>query len=390
MDDALTEWAASAGESDPTSAHVVLAGGTALDLPEVTPSLADTDPTYYLDQIAARLLAIEARKTETEALFAALFADHDIGDFYAYWLINAAQAEISAGTLAALAADARVSRIEAVSEPEDESSNNGDAIMDATGLIDYLDAGLDGELPSGRSSVNDMYVGILDNYFFQGHPAWEDCGSSAECLADCGSSTCPDRLVNTWKWDAIIGAWVPDYTTPSDAHGTHVASMLVADLTDDQDPAYQDPGLGGSALGAVVAILLALVAIALTCSRFSDPVRQDGLPPRERSGADDYSHQVRSYRVAGQQQEWTRQEVLRELSHSDSIVVALRRNGVEDIGAELRRRLAEVRPTEPEMEAVLAADRLNIGQNRASDPSLRPFWPQTGWISDKTEPVTPH
>lgn len=239
LDASLDEWAETAARGETVEVHVVLTEAPVLDLPEVSPSLADSDPVYYLEQMSDRLVAIEDRKTEMADLYEPILAEHGVDEFYAYWLINAALVEVDLETLALLASDDRVARLEALDD-EGPEGNSGSEIMDATGVVEYLDAGWDGELASGRSSVNDMYIGQVDTYLYNSHPAWEDCGSTAACTADCGSSTCPDRLVSAWMWNGLIGAWWPNNTVPSGSnrtHGTRVAGMMVADLTDDQDSA---------------------------------------------------------------------------------------------------------------------------------------------------------
>jgi hypothetical protein len=239
LDRALEDWADIAGRGETVEVHVILAEGPALDLPDVTPNLADSDPVYYLDQMADRLLAVEDRKTEMGDLYQRFLAEHGVRDFYAYWLINGARLEVDLETLTSLAADERVARLEIVSEGEPESNNNGDAIMDATGISAFLNDGHDGELPSGRSSVNDIYIGLIDNYLWTDHYAWEDCADPGECMDECDFLTCPDRLVSALRWLNTHHTWVPNTippTQPKASHCTHVAGMMVADLTDGQDP----------------------------------------------------------------------------------------------------------------------------------------------------------
>jgi len=229
----LEDWAGSAARGETVEVHVVLAEAPVLELPQVSPSLADSDPVYYLEQMSDRLLAIEDRKTEMADLYEPVLAEHGIEDVYAYWLINAGLVEVDLETLEALAADDRVARLELVDEGEVEG-NNGSEIMAATGIDEYLDGGYDGELPSGRSTVNDIYIGLVDNYLWNNHPAWKDCGLPS----------CPSRLVSAWKWNGLVGAWWPNSETPvgdSCSHGTRVAGMMLADLTSGQDTGITDP-----------------------------------------------------------------------------------------------------------------------------------------------------
>lgn len=240
LDASLDEWAETAARGETVEVHVVLTEAPVLDLSEVSPSLADSDPVYYLEQMSDRLLAIEDRKTEMAELYRPIMAEHGIGEFYAYWLISAALVEVDLDTLAQLAADERVARLETLSD-DDPEGNSGFEMRDATGISDYLGVGWNGELASGRSSVNYMYIGLIDNYLYKPHPAWEDYGSTIACATECSSSSCPDRLVSAWMWNGLVGAWWPNNAPVQDTHGTRVAGMMLADLTDDQDPAITDP-----------------------------------------------------------------------------------------------------------------------------------------------------
>ncbi|NOY26716.1 MAG: hypothetical protein GXP62_12660 [Oligoflexia bacterium] len=74
IDSLVQDWLDTAAAGETETFTIKLAEQPSLNLPQVGPGLADTDPTFVLDQMEDRLIAIEARKTEVEALQADLVA----------------------------------------------------------------------------------------------------------------------------------------------------------------------------------------------------------------------------------------------------------------------------------------------------------------------------
>ncbi len=227
-DTSVGDWLSGASDVATLEVTVVLRDDPALNLPDVSRSLMASDPVFALDQMEARVLAIEERKTVTRASQAELAALVEKGGGlvgYHYWLENAFEAVVTPQVLDVLMARPDVARIEAVPEMGLDSTNYGEEIRDATQISPFLDESLNGELPSGRSAVNDIYIGISDSKIDIDHPAWKDC------------STCGSRLVGAWQWNGT--AWVADTVgTTSSSHGTAVTGQALADLTQNQDSTY--------------------------------------------------------------------------------------------------------------------------------------------------------
>ena len=227
IDASVADWLAQASDVATLDITVVLRHDPPLNLPDVSRSLIESDPLLALDQMEARVLAIEHRKTEAQASQAdlsALIEESDGHVGYHYWIENALEAEVTPELLRVLASRPDVARIEAVPEMGLDS-NYGEEIRDATQISQFLDQNLNGELSSGRSSVSDIYIGISDNKIDIDHPAWKDC------------STCGSRLVDAWQWNG--SAWVVDTVgTTSTSHGTAVTGQALADLTQNQDATY--------------------------------------------------------------------------------------------------------------------------------------------------------
>lgn len=242
MERGVTDWRSGASAEDLVEVIVVLRDQPPLSLPKADNALLESDPAAWLDRMEARVETIEYRKTDLRALQDPVIADMEVTGgtwLESYWILNAFKAEVDAAALDGLAADTRVQRIELVPtlQPAD---NYGEEVHAAHQIQQLLDAGIDGETPSGRSTVGDIYVGIIDVGFLPTHVAWNDTSS--------GSS----RVVSSWCYSG--GSWTSNaatcaaahssWTTES-AHGMRVAGGLIADLTDGQDSNY--PGTNTSA-----------------------------------------------------------------------------------------------------------------------------------------------
>lgn len=229
----LLRWLDEAGEDEERIVSVQLQPTeSALRLPKVSHSLLDTEPAFALAQMEARLLTIEARKNELEQLQAPLRADLRAAGgvpLSPYWVVNAFDARVTPASLRTLVSDPRVLRL----EPFDRSIadvNNLDDMREGVQAVQLHDAGYEGETGSGRSAVNDIFIAIMDTTIDVDHPAWNDVST--------GSS----RLTDVWRFTG--GSW----TTPAvsatalPSHGTKVAGVAVADLTQGQDAAFPNAG----------------------------------------------------------------------------------------------------------------------------------------------------
>ncbi len=237
VDDAVTDWLSTARATDTMDIRVMLADQPALGLPDIGPGLMDTDPAFVLDRLEARTLAIEARKTVIDASQADLVARAEAAGARVLsrtWLVNAIDLSAPPAVVEALAASTDVARIEQLTTPLYLADNRGEEIRDASQITQYLDNGLDGEQGSGRSTVDDIFVGVIDSKVDVDHPAWKDCGPPLSCGGR--------RLTDQWVWDG--SAWVSDpvgTTTTAKQHGNWVAGQLIADLTDLQDSSVTTP-----------------------------------------------------------------------------------------------------------------------------------------------------
>lgn len=197
-------------------------------LPQVSSALFTREPAFALRQMKSRLLAIEARKSARNALYAPVIADLESAGgtvLSRYWLINGFEAALGAEALDLLITDSRVLRLEKIEEDELDA-NNMDDMRDAAQVAQFHTAGYEGETGSCRNSVNDMLLAVLDDNIDMEHPAWRDSSSS-------GSS----RLVEVWRH----GWWwhtVDESTSTKPSHGNKVSAIAMADLTQGQDPSY--------------------------------------------------------------------------------------------------------------------------------------------------------
>ncbi|NOY25844.1 MAG: hypothetical protein GXP62_08210 [Oligoflexia bacterium] len=161
--------------------------------------LAD-QPALALPQMEDRLIAIEARKTEVDALQADLVAELEAlgADVTGrYWTVNALQLQADADTIRAISDSPLIARIELNAGDLNETVNLGENIRVATQIKQYLDNGFDGSTSSGRSAIDTIYVALVDNKVDIDHPAWDDC-----------SPTCVSRLVRQEEWTG--SAWIED------------------------------------------------------------------------------------------------------------------------------------------------------------------------------------
>ncbi|MCK6502566.1 S8/S53 family peptidase [Myxococcota bacterium] len=228
VDGLLQAWLDAAADTDRATVWLKLTDQPALDLPQVGPGLADTDPVFVLDQLEDRLIAIEARKTAIAELqydLEAELTERGARVTGRLWTMNAIQVDADAATIRALATLDRLARLELDGGDRNEATNRGEELRVATQIPQYLDMGFDGSLGSGRSAIDTIYVAVVDEKVDIDHPAWRDCSII----------TCDSRLVRQEKWNG--SAWVEDLVgdTGGEQHGNRVAGQLLADLTDGQD-----------------------------------------------------------------------------------------------------------------------------------------------------------
>lgn len=231
IDAMVQDWVATASESANISVWIKLVDQPTLDLPVVEAGmLLESDPAFVLDQMEDRLIAIEARKTEVEELQSELIAELEgMGARVdaCLWTVNAFRATVDAASIRTLGDHPAVARIELDGGDLNEAANHGEEIRVASQLKPYLDGELDGELGSGRTSVEDIYIAIIDDKLDIDHPAWDDCDVYP----------CVSRLLRQEEWNG--SAWVADAVggTGGAEHGNWVAGQLMADLTEGQDAA---------------------------------------------------------------------------------------------------------------------------------------------------------
>ena len=227
VDGLLQAWLDAAADTDRATVWLKLTDQPALDLPQVGPGLADTDPVFVLDQLEDRLIAIEARKTaiaEIQYDLEAELTERGARVTGRLWTMNAIQVDADAATIRALATHDRLARLELDGGDRNEATNRGEELRVATQIPQYLDMGFDGSEGSGRSAIDTIYIAVVDDKLDIDHPAWKDC-----------AFTCDSRLVRQEKWNG--SEWVEDLVgdTGGLQHGNWVAGQLLADLTDGQD-----------------------------------------------------------------------------------------------------------------------------------------------------------
>jgi len=234
----LESWLSSDGDDSEVLVTVARVESDALMIEDVAWDLAESDPGAFLDSYENRLNSIESRKTDVatkqEEIIEAiesLGAEHT----YSYWIVNALDAFVTRDALRYLVEDSDTLYVVPVVDAEEET-NSGIEIRSAAGIQQYLDYGYDASDGGMRSANNEVYIGLVDTKIYLTHPAWEDCGDSSSCIADCGSSTCSSRFLSGYEWNG--SSWGSMSGLPGSSHGTKVAGQLFADLTDNQDPAY--------------------------------------------------------------------------------------------------------------------------------------------------------
>ncbi len=229
MKDELRTWLSTARPSDTIEVVIQLQETESpLNLPKVASNLFQKEPALALAQMKDRLLTIERRKNELSQIQAPVISDltRAGGKFVKpYWLINGFRAVVSPAVLRTLGNDKRVLRIEPF-EKSIPDTNNLDDMRAAAQVVQLHDAGADGETGSGRSSVGDMYIAIIDDNIDADHPAWRDT-----------SSTTSSRLTAVWRETSGVWGTVSTSATTTPSHGTKVTGIAVADLMQGQDPA---------------------------------------------------------------------------------------------------------------------------------------------------------
>jgi len=236
----VADWLETADEEDVLNVFVTLEEQPALELPRLHNSLLEDDVVFWLDQMEERLVAIESRKTELEVIQEP-YVQHleQAGGrlIERYWVVNEFEAEVTPQALASLI---ELPGIHNIYEQSDGvlALNQGDELREAQQVNQYLDAGFDGSLASGRSDVDNIYVAVLDKGFDPSHPVWKDWVYTSSAT----------RLEDVWCYDS--GNWtsvVADcqaahshWLNPSgtEQHGTQVAGILLGDLTQVQDANY--------------------------------------------------------------------------------------------------------------------------------------------------------
>ena len=200
---------------------------TPLNLPRVGQQMFEDEPAFALRQMKQRILRIEERKNEIASIQAPVLAElTDAGGkvLKSYWVINGFEARVDIEALAQLTNDPRVAHIDRldVAVPDD---NNLDDMREAAQIPQLHDAGVDGETSSGRSTVGDMFLAIIDTTIDVDHPAWDDWASGVS------------RLTDAWRFSG--GTWnsVAVSATGLPSHGTKVAGNAMSDLMQGQDPA---------------------------------------------------------------------------------------------------------------------------------------------------------
>jgi hypothetical protein len=229
----LADWSAFAEAEATRVVMARLAHRPPLQLPSSARALAADDPVFYLEQERARVLAIEARKTEVRDAWEALVSAAPEGVHLArtHWLVPDAQLIVSPFGLDWLTHQSEVAEIAAPS-PLDPDDNHGEEVRHATQVDQFLTAGLDGELQSGRNPLaTGILLAVIDHSIDQNHPAWKD-----------GAST--SRVFDIWCGVTASGAVRPDAdcqtTLPADPneqvdnHGSNVAGLALADFMDGQ------------------------------------------------------------------------------------------------------------------------------------------------------------
>jgi len=200
---------------------------TGLNLPRLAPNLFDQEPAFALEQLERRLLAVEARQNELEALQGPAIAEMESygGTLVdAHWIINGFDAVVTWEALVALAANPGVEHIERF-EAGVVDQNDLQDMREATQMQQLHDGGYDGETASGLSSFNDICIAIIDTDVDMDHPAWDDWASG------------PSRLLMVWRRYGTFWLPVLSSATSTPSHGTKVTGIAVADLMQGQDTA---------------------------------------------------------------------------------------------------------------------------------------------------------
>jgi hypothetical protein len=227
----LQQWLQKAPADERVEVTVsVAAADRPFRLPRVVPGLFAEEPAFALSQMKARVLALEARKNELEALHAPLVESTRAagGDVIkSHWLVNAFKARVTPQALRMLAADPRVERVERVDRPIPDA-NNLDDMRVATQAVQFHAAGFLGETPSGASMAADMMLAIIDTDIDNDHPAWLD--------QPLGTT----RLDSIWREAAGVWGQV-GFSAAGDSHGTKVAGVAMGDLMDGQDLSVMNP-----------------------------------------------------------------------------------------------------------------------------------------------------
>ena len=236
VDPELEEWLDSADVDETIELVLFFTEQTPIELPRLDNALLDDEPAAWMVLHEERLLAIETGMTHLYSYqddFLDDYLDLGVSDVRNYWIFNGVRAFFSRDAADALLVDERLQRIEVAHEVQPAAGNTGKEILEASQLMQFLDAGFDGHRESYRSgpAIEDIYGLIYDTSINQEHQAWND---------DSGPDS---RLISVYQ-DKGSGLEPSTYTTTrnrDNLHGTQVAGQFAADLTDDQDPTYSTP-----------------------------------------------------------------------------------------------------------------------------------------------------
>lgn len=251
LSDRLVARLAAAGPDDMINVTISLPPvGRAI--PPMPRGLEATDPVFHLERAIERIEAVEWRKTATERAQEFVRADLEALGAHVYrplWGINAIQASVAAAGLEELAGHPSVVSIELL-EPIEAYGNTGAQILEALQVQQFLDAGIDGEVPSGGvPGASDIVLIVADTTIDHNHPVWLDCASCGsrltrvECIDGNAVSPCNPPVAESCLGGTDPTPFVQDGSCTAAStliggskrqHGTRVAAQAVADLMDNQ------------------------------------------------------------------------------------------------------------------------------------------------------------
>lgn len=247
-------------------------------VPPAAEDLLGAEPVDALDAMERRVLGLEAYKTASLASQAGLLAEVTArgGILRSQdWLTGSFVIEADAELVWDLWEGNRAARVQFPSEIAYDS-NDGVETRASTQVEQYVDApsgGFLGQHGTEQSSYDRLLAVVIDDRIDEDHQAWKDA-------AGVGS-----RLQKVWRYDTGLGAYRELLSTETSAtgpaHGNAVSGILVADLTDGQDPAISIPYERGRRSGSALEAYLEFVeddapdfaeAMALAMDRSPDVV----------------------------------------------------------------------------------------------------------------------